>query len=392
MNKNNKSKDNLNTKIMVTMGPQLRDDTKTIVGSMPASCLLPNNYEVPIYDHDKKIGYQRESTPSRVRKLKTDLEKNRVDLPTAVLLNLRNVSPEDVLVEKGNDKIFSFDLDGLGPFYVVDGQHRLKALHELIAEADKTKDDNKYKKWRNFLIPFVCMIGADIKKEMEEFHVVNSNAKSVKTDLALTLLKKKADADPNVRDALVERKEQWKVDGQEIVEQIANDSPVWKNLIRFPNQKNGNTIITSSGMVSSLKPLLKTTYFGQSMKVNNQVQILDAYWHGIKEIFPEAFDDPSSYSIQKGIGVLVLHAVLEYVLEYVRSENLSVISSTSYSKTMRDALENFTGPSTVDGDSAEGLDFWKVGGDGAIGAFSSEAGRRVLIERIRLELPKINIK
>lgn len=36
---------------------------------------------------------------------------------------------------------------------------------------------------------------------------------------------------------------------------------------------------------------------------------------------------------------------------------------------------------------AEGVEFWRVGDDGAAGSFSSNAGRRVLLARINSKLP-----
>lgn len=370
--------------VPVTMGPPLRDGTQTIVGSMPANLLVPNNYEVPLYDHEQKEGYQRESTASRVKKLKVDLEKNKVDLPTAVLLNLRDVSSTEILTEGNDKKGLSLNLENIGPFYVVDGQHRLRALHLLVEENPK--------KWNNLLLPFVCMIGATFEREMKEFYVVNSNAKSVRTDLAMTLLKEMSNSNPSIMEDLVEKGDKWKVIGQKIVEQIAHDSPIWENLIRFPNhdKDKGKRIINSAAMVNSLQPLLKTPYF-ENMNINNQVNILGAYWQGIKEIFPEAFDEPFSYSIQKGLGVLVLHNVMRYALEYIRSENLSVIESDSYKKAMQIALEELDGDRVGDGVTVEGLDFWKVGIEGAAGAYSSETGRRVLIEKIKTKIPEIDV-
>ena len=40
------------------------------------------------------------------------------------------------------------------------------------------------------------MIGADETEEMTQFYVINSTAKSVRTDLALDLLKQRAENDP----------------------------------------------------------------------------------------------------------------------------------------------------------------------------------------------------
>jgi hypothetical protein len=53
-------------------------------------------------------------------------------------------------------------------------------------------------KWEDFVVPFVCMVGATEAEEIEQFYVVNSRAKSVRTDLALLLLRTIADRDPKM--------------------------------------------------------------------------------------------------------------------------------------------------------------------------------------------------
>ena len=371
--------------VPVTMGPKLRGGIHTIVGSMPIRFLVPENYKIPRRDTLKKEGYQREVSRNRVNKLVTDLQKGRVDLPTAILLNLRDTSVDTLLIQGNNGETFMPEPSDqrCGPFYVVDGQHRVVALHDLV-------EDNP-EKWGEFKIPFVCMIGASIRQEMEQFYVVNSNAKSVRTDLALDLLKQRAESDPNIMEALIERGEKWKVDAETIVEKLSETSPVWKYRIRFPNQPKIDTTIGSASMVSSLKPLLGTPYFG-AINIDNQLKILDAYWRGIREVLPEVFnEDPSRYSIQKGSGVGVLHGVLVQVLEYIRSKGLSVIDHASYGDAMRAALVDLEGD-TPDGDIVTGVSFWRAGSDGAAGAYSSNAARRVLVAKIKSRLPQIEIE
>lgn len=372
--------------IPVTMGPTLRNGIPTIVGSMPVGMLVPSNYVIPRRDTLKKEGYQRAVARTRVNKLAADLQKTRVDLPTAVLLNLRGLKARDILISGDVGELYLPSLglsnNKFGPFYVVDGQHRLKALHELVEENPD--------KWMSFKIPFVCMIGANIQQEMEQFYVVNSNAKSVRTDLALDLLKQRAESDPTVMESLIERGEKWKVDGETIVENLSKESPVWRHRVRFPNQPKGETTISSASMVSSVKQLLGTPYFG-AVNTENQVKILDAYWQGIREVLPDAFYDPSAYSIQKGSGVSVIHAVLIPVLEYIRSKGFSVIDPASYHDAMEAALCTLEGD-TPNGDIVSGVEFWRAGPDGAAGAYSSNAARRVLVAKIRAYLPEIEIE
>ena len=61
----------------------------------------------------------------------------------------------------------------------MDGQHRVAALKKLMEE---DPDGG----WEKFQIPFICMVGATEPEEMEQFYVVNSRAKSVRTALAFT--------------------------------------------------------------------------------------------------------------------------------------------------------------------------------------------------------------
>ena len=46
-------------------------------------------------------------------------------------------------------------------FHVVDGQHRVAALLKLINEDPDGP-------WRDFLVPFICMVGATEQEEMEQ--------------------------------------------------------------------------------------------------------------------------------------------------------------------------------------------------------------------------------
>ena len=372
------------TKIPVTMGPTLLHGIKTIVGAMPVG-LMVHHYKIPRRDALRKRGYQREVSPLRVKKLTADLVKDRVDLPTAVLLSLRGTSVENLLVKDAGGRLYMPvpDDGDFGPFYVVDGQHRLEAIKKL---AEDEPDPN----WGERMLPFVCMVGASEGQEMKEFYVVNSNAKSVRTDLALDLLKQRAESDPEFMNSLIERGEQWKVNAQTISERLSKEALVWRDRIRFPNCPKGRTTVPSSGMVSSLKPLLATPYFG-AVNLENQVKILDAYWKGIKKVLPGAFENPESYSIQKGSGATVLHAVLIHVLEYIRSKGASVIEPESYREAMEDALRSLQGD-TPSGEVAAGENFWRVGPEGAAGAFSSNAARRVLIAKIKSQLPEPDVE
>jgi len=363
--------------IPIIQGRQLLSGTPLVAGFIPVGILIPDMYDIPWYDTRTKKGYQRQPQQTRINQLATDLRKNRTDLPTAVLLNLRGREAREVTTD---GKIVVSRLTQ--PFRVVDGQHRILALKKLVEENAEA--------WSNFSLPFVCLIGADEKEEMEQFYIVNSTAKSVKTDLALALLKTRAEKDVQVYEALQERAKEWQVQAQGLVETLASTSQIWKHRIRLASMEKGETTIPSASMVMSLKPLFNTPYFA-GLRTEHQLRVLEAYWQGIRELLRPAFDDPSSYSLQKGVGVIIMHAVLPNVLECVRNRGLVTTDPTSYSQILEEALMKLEGENAT-GEPVTGLMFWQAAPVGAAGAYSSSAGRRVLLAKIRQLLPEMDLE
>ncbi len=313
-----------------------------------------------------------------MNKLAADLRSGQVDIPTAVLLNVRTNA--DAVLDKldGSNGVFRPNEQ---PLYVVDGQHRIAALEKLVEEDPA--------RWSGYEVAFVCMIGASELDEMRQFYIVNSTAKSVRTVLALDLLKQQAESDPTLMASLIEKGEDWKVEGQTITEALSRTRH-WKDRIRFPGGPTAETTIGSAGMVGSLKQLLATPYFGQ-ISTENKVKILDAYWQGIARVLPEAFVEPGNYAIQKSMGVMIMHTLLVSVIELLRSRGLSVIDADSYETVLEEPLLGLEGDN-AEGEISRGVDFWLAGVRGAAGSFSSNAGRRVLRSRLSTTLPAIEIE
>ena len=328
-------------------------------------------------DPRTKRGYQRELAQSRVNSLVKDLRGNRVDLPTSILVNLRDYEPERHLDERHGRLYFRL---GDADLYVVDGQHRVEALARLVEEDEA--------RWGNLEVPFICMLGASEREEIRQFYVVNSTAKKVSSDLALDLLKQRAESESGVMDALVESGETWKVCGQQIVEDLAK-TRLWRGRVRFPGAQKGETTLGSAGLVRSLRPLLTAPYFA-ALTPAAQVRSLEAYWEGIQKVLPECFVRPTEHLLQKATGVDVLHGLLVWILEYVRSVGDSVVEAGVYADILGGALPGLEGE-TADGDIARGFEFWLGAGEGAAASYSSNAGRRVLTAKLRAMLPPIGV-
>ena len=354
-----------------------------MVGVIPAETLV-RHHAVPQRDVLRGTGYQRTPSQKRVNELAASITRRLVDLPTSVLLSLRGEGASQVLTRLGTD---SYELD-LDPekastehqLFVVDGQHRVKALAKAMNEdqADIL----------NVKIPFVCMIGADESQEMEQFHVVNSNAKSVPTDLALELLSARAEHDPSFAQRVKDGGRKWELDAQGLTQHLATASNTWKARIRLANSPKAQTTVPSASFVKSLKPLLaQPTLFRRIPSIEQQGQVIDAYWRAIRRVLPEAFEDPPKFNIQKGIGVDVMHSVLPNVLDQVRATGCSMFKPESYEDLLEQTLLSIEAPNG-DSELVTGADFWRTGRDGAAGIYSSAAGKRRLAELIEARLPE----
>ena len=81
---------------------------------------------------DNPNGYQREAVKTRVSSLVKELKAQRVDLPTAILLNLREFQAPQHLPDEGI--LTNLVLTEDDHLYVVDGQHRVESLIALFEE------------------------------------------------------------------------------------------------------------------------------------------------------------------------------------------------------------------------------------------------------------------
>lgn len=379
----------MSLKIPIVRGQKLRSGVPLVAGFMPAGVLLPHNFHIPYHNPNNLKGYQRPPQESRINELVADLRKGMTDLPTAVLLNLRNREARHVLQDSVLDMSRLHDpehdtaaatREAAAKFYVVDGQHRILALLKLMQE-------HPNEEWKNFLIPFVCMLGATEEEEMAQFYIVNSKAKSVRTDLAHELLRKLTERNPDMMQGLIEKGRDWQVTAQQIVRDLAEQSPVWRGRIRFAAMEKGNTVMPSASMVTSLKPVLTSAFF-KALEPADQLRVLDAFWRGLRKVMPDAFDAPEDYVLQKGVGVIALHTVLVQLVEIVRARHEDVTDPDSYARVLQEPLEKLQGDDR-NAKPVSGLDFWRAGPDGAAGSYSSSAGRRVLISKIQALLPRI---
>ena len=211
-----------------------KNGRQVAIGSISTSTLKALYRVDRLNQQDNPDGYQRDPVKTRVNSLVKELKARRVDLPTAILLNLRKFQASQLFSDGGTPNTLVLGKDD--HLYVVDGQHRVESL---IALFDENPDA-----WGDYAIPFVCFLGADLNGEMTEFHVVNSNAKSILTGLAMELLRRRAEVSDVVRDQLVETGRAWMNTASQLTTALKK-SDTWQGKVQFPGQsKSGLSLQT----------------------------------------------------------------------------------------------------------------------------------------------------
>ena len=150
-------------KIPVVIGKLPRTELPIAVGLIRAEDLIPRA-SIAHREFEGGKGYQRLPSKLRVNLLAQSLIRQKVDLPTALLLNLRTYDPSVNLLKDDEGASFLSLTNEL--LWEVDGQHRCEGLKAAL---DENPD-----RFRDYTIPFVVGLGWSEDYEMEQFFVVNS--------------------------------------------------------------------------------------------------------------------------------------------------------------------------------------------------------------------------
>ncbi len=361
---------------------------------------LGRHKRVDVYDPTTKQGYQRTAQTARVNSAAKYYGDKGGRMPNPLLVNIReeDFSKLTIVINgdgAGFEEARNNDGDWIGmgyievpddmPVWVYDGQHRADGIGVVLTD---------YQGFEGFAVPLSVNLGLSKVEEMTEFYEVNTNAKSVRTDLAWSLLKSMADQDPDLAERLELEGHDWITRGLAVVEELEAPAGVWKGRIQAPNQKGKKSdqlTIPQAGFVRSLRPLLDMPLMAKADPAKI-AQLLSAYWEGIAKVLPEPFDpvnNPKDYAIQKGQGTIALHRVLPQVIEVARAQGHSLADADAYADIMKD-LPKLSGEIvTEDGpEPVSGAEYWLSGPQGAASQFSGDAGRKRLSVHIRALIPR----
>ena len=316
---------------------------------------LPSFYRIDTLDVDEGTGYQRILNEARAKRLADYLldghKALEAFLPTSIFLATDKLLPFD-----SESNTLKIDSEKVGPFNVVDGQHRIRGL-VLAAEKDETLDD--------FEVPVNIAVNLDVISQMAHFLIVNTTQRSVDKAIEQQIVARLTDLIEFQKTPVLPRWIQRQVDKGEdaralqIVQYLNDerDSP-WFGKIRMANDDDdaGDATINQKSFVTSLKKYVLTPsnpIAGEQWGADKQKRILVNYWRAISNLLVESSDETSV--IFKTNGLHMFHSASPAI--FLHLANVRDFKTETIQALLTQAFENL--PVEYIGVSTPA--FWKRG-------------------------------
>lgn len=315
----------------------------------------PNFYAIETLDPDEGTGYQRVLNEARAKRLADYLlaghKAHEAFLPTSIFLATDKLLPFDEIKH-----VLTIDEGKIGPFNVVDGQHRLRGL-VLAAEKDPELND--------FEVPVNVAVGLSKVSQMAHFLIVNTTQKAVDKAIEQQIVARLTDMIDFEKTPVLPKWIQRQVDKGEDARALAivaylNDEPTspWYGKIRMANVEDdaGEATINQKSFVTSLKKLVLTPsnpISGPNWDADKQKRVLANYWRAITLLLVEEGDDSSV--IFKTNGLHLFHGISPAI--FTRLANDRKFTVDAIVDLLRHAFENL--PSEFISVSSPA--FWKRG-------------------------------
>ena len=288
------------------------------VTAMRAGDLL-GQIQVEGWSSSNTDGYQRPLSQRRIGELAWYLMETEEGLfPTSVLLSVRSKVEFTEEARLDGIALGSLDVPDGEPLWVIDGQHRLAGIKGAIERGAQEMSD--------YQVPVVIIVNPDRHDEIRYFYLVNSRAKNVPTDIADRILqrtrKEKGDEWLREMESPQERKAEKAIlqaRATDVVDHLMAKCPAWKDMVEVPGEvKPSPRAVRQHTIVSSLLegPFKDPTLI--RFDTQEVGKLLATYWCALQEVFPEAFEQPDQYSIQRTPGLYGLHMVFPDVFERCR--------------------------------------------------------------------------
>jgi DGQHR domain-containing protein len=285
-----------------------------------ADLKLPNFYTINTLDPEEAgPGYQRLLNQGRAKRLAEYLLDGQTEgdafLPTSIFL----ATNKDIAFDASTNTI-TFDVTVVGPFNVVDGQHRIAGL---VLAADKNSD------LMQFEIPVNIGVNLNDVSQMCHFLIVNTTQRSVDKAVEQQIVARltkmiNLEEMPTIPRWIRRQVEKGEDARALLVANHLNTSPnsVWFGKIRMANDDDSaSATINQKSFVTSLKKYIfasNNPLSNPDWDTNRPAMLLN-YWNAVVELLVDKESARPSI-IFKTTGVDLFHIVSATVFTYLANQ------------------------------------------------------------------------
>ncbi len=321
-------------------------------------------YDIERLDPEKHDGYQRLLNKGRAKKLADYLvdgqENNDAFLPTSIFL----ATDKDIQFDPASNTI-SFDIKQIGPFSVVDGQHRIEGL-KLAA--------NKKDEIMLFEVPVNIAVNLPKIAQMCHFLIVNTTQKSVDKSVEQRIyarLTETIDIEdvpilPKWIQRIVETGDDEKA--LKIVDYLneTSDSP-WFGRIEMANQDSKSANVNQKSFVKAIKKYVLTANNPlAAFQSDKQQKIFLNYWKAIANLL-----DVGKQTVLFKYNGVELFCRFSTPMFY-KLQNINDFKVSTIEKLLENTFDNIEGE-----DAGVGHPDWWLSGTGRAGGKNSTALNKV---------------
>jgi DGQHR domain-containing protein len=322
--------------------------------SIKVSDLLSENfYSIERLDpNNQKAGYQRVLNEARAKRLAkyliSGLDAGDSFIPTSIFM----ATDKELKFHPENNTL-EIDIDEIGSFSIVDGQHRAEGLR-LAAEEDKRVAD--------FEVPVNIAVSLNGLAQMAHFLIVNTTQKSVDPGVSQQIFARLTDTLmtevlPTIPDWIMRAVEKGD-DGKALsfvhYMNTNNNSP-WFGKIVMANDDDTSGTINQASAVKAIKKFV--------LVANNPLLALDAkiqntiftnYWQAITDLI-----NPSAQTtLYKYVGFEQFSQFFVSFISHILNKHGKKFSIDFMKNILREVFDNLEG----DGIGIGTSDFWDIGG------------------------------
>jgi DGQHR domain-containing protein len=318
-------------------------------------------------------GYQRLLNVARAKKLADYIVKGQNSrdafLPTSVFL-----ATSKTIDFNDRDNTIEFDTSQIGPFSVVDGQHRLEGLKRAAQEDPRVL---------NFEVPVNIAASLQPIAQMCHFLIVNTTQKSVEKSVEQRIIARLSAAVdvedlPSLPKWILRTVESGEVDRAVKYVDYLNEtegSP-WYGRVKMANSERGDTTISQKSLVKAIIKYVLTANNPMCIISDNDLErerrLFLNYWKAIHVVLDEDGESEALYKYN-GVELFCMFSI-PFFLKLQDRGSFTV-------STMKDLLvscfENIEGDYVAVGHP----DWWKRGGQA--GSLNPSTYRKVCQEMSR---------